>query len=372
MVHMCARPADALPAATASELLEALAVAVAVVDREARVRYINAAGEDLLAASRRHVVGESLWDSLVPEPDLGGRLTAAIEAGESLTAREASLKPVGAGGRACRVDVQASPCQSGQWGPVLVLELSPVERHLRIAREEMLAAQEQANRCLLRGLAHEIRNPLGGLRGAAQLLESELPEPGLREYTRVIVREADRLRELVDRLMGPGRAPAMSRVNVHELTEHVVSLLRAQAQSGVAIATDYDPSLPDARADRDQLIQVLLNLGGNALEALGGAGNLTLRTSSRRRVTIGGQPHRLAACVEFIDDGPGVPPELMDTLFQPMVSGRPEGSGLGLTIAQSLVRRHGGLIECDSVPGATTFRILLPLPEPGAEAGHDG
>jgi len=362
MVHMSAVIPE--PASGASDLLEAMAVAVLVVDRNAEIRYANAAAEDLFSASRRHLVGTSLWQSARLDPDWAGRLEAAIAGAESFSAREVGITPAG-GGSACRVDAQASPCQSGYWGDVLVLELSPVERHLRIAREEMLAAQEQANRSLLRGLAHEIRNPLGGLRGAAQLLEAELGDAGLRDYTQVIVREADRLRDLVDRLMGPGRPPTMAPVNIHELTEHVVSLLHAEAGKDVQITTDYDPSLPDALADRDQLIQALLNLGGNALQALGGSGHLTLRTSSRRRVTIGGMPHRIAACIEVIDDGPGVPPELADTLFQPMVSGRADGSGLGLTIAQSLIRRHGGLIECDSVPGATTFRVLLPLPDPG-------
>lgn len=363
MVHMSAVAPE--PSSHFSDLLEAMAVAVLVVDRGAGIRYVNAAAEDLLAASRRHLVGASLWQSARLKPDWADRLRAAIAGGESLSAREVSLAPAAGGAPSSRVDARASPCLSNQWGDVLVLELSPVERHLRIAREELLAAQEQANRSLLRGLAHEIRNPLGGLRGAAQLLESELPNADLREYTRVIVREADRLRDLVDRLMGPGQPPAMARVNIHELTEHVVHLLRAEAGAGVEIVTDYDPSLPDACADRDQLIQALLNLGGNALQALAGSGRLVLRTSSRRRVTIGGQPHRIAACIEVIDDGPGVPPELLDTLFQPMVSGRAEGSGLGLTIAQSLIRRHGGLVECDSVPGSTTFRLLLPLPEPG-------
>jgi len=362
MVHMSAVIPE--PASGASDLLEAMAVAVLVVDRNAEIRYANAAAEDLFSASRRHLVGTSLWQSARLDPDWAGRLEAAIAGAESFSAREVGITPAG-GGSACRVDAQASPCQSGYWGDVLVLELSPVERHLRIAREEMLAAQEQANRSLLRGLAHEIRNPLGGLRGAAQLLEAELGDAGLRDYTQVIVREADRLRDLVDRLMGPGRPPTMAPVNIHELTEHVVSLLHAEAGKDVQITTDYDPSLPDALADRDQLIQALLNLGGNALQALGGSGHLALRTSSRRRVTIGGMPHRIAACIEVIDDGPGVPSELADTLFQPMVSGRADGSGLGLTIAQSLIRRHGGLIECDSVPGATTFRVLLPLPDPG-------
>ncbi|MDX1610034.1 MAG: nitrogen regulation protein NR(II) [Halofilum sp. (in: g-proteobacteria)] len=350
--------ADQAPA----ELLEALAVAVVVLDGDTVVRYANAAAEDLLASSRKGLIGQSLWRTAAFGSDWGARLERALAAGEALTAREIVLE-VAPAGPTRRVDVHATPWQSDGWGPVLVLELSPLDHHLRIAREERLAAQEQASRSLLRGLAHEIRNPLGGLRGAAQLLEAELPDAGLAEYTRVIVRETERLRDLVDRMMAPATPPQMVPVNIHEVTEHVVSLLQAQAGAGVEIVTDYDPSIPETRGDRDQLVQALLNLGGNALQALDGHGRLTLRTSTRRQHTIGAVPHRLVACVEVIDDGPGVPPALRETLFQPMVSGRADGSGLGLSIAQSLVRRHGGLVECDSVPGETVFRVLLPLPE---------
>lgn len=370
MVHMSARSPDS-PATTApADLVEALAIAVIVLDREARIRYVNAAAEDLLASSRRHLLGLLLSQAAELDPDWHRRLEGAMAERSPLVAREVTLTPMPAG-TTCRVDVQATPWPSPDWGDVLVLELAPLERQLRLAREEMLAAQEQASRRLLRGLAHEIRNPLGGLRGAAQLLAAELPDAQAAEYTRVIVREADRLGALVERMMAPARAPTLAPVNIHEVTEHVVNLLQAEAGAGVAVSTDYDPSIPDALGDRDQLIQALLNLGGNALNALAGQGRVSLRTSTRRRVSIGTVPHRLVACIEVIDDGPGVPPELHDTLFQPMVSGHPKGAGLGLTIAQSLVRRHGGLIECDSVPGETVFRILLPLPEPGAE-GADG
>lgn len=368
MVHMSARLPETPVAAAPADLAEALALAVVVIDGDARIRYANAAAEALLSSSRRHLAGMPLWQAAALEPDWRARFEAAMAERAPVVAREVWLTPL-AGGSPCRIDVQATPWHSPDWGSVLVLELSPLERQLRLAREEMLTAQEEASRRLLRGLAHEIRNPLGGLRGAAQLLSAELSDEQATEYTRVIVREADRLGALVERMMGPSRPPAMAPVNIHEVTEHVVNLLQAQAGPGVVVATDYDPSIPDALADRDQLIQALLNLGGNALQALAGEGRLTLRTSTRRRVSIGTVPHRLVACIELIDSGPGVPPELHDTLFQPMVSGRSEGSGLGLTIAQSLIRRHGGLIECDSVPGETVFRILLPLPEPGAERG---
>lgn len=371
MVQMPAHVPDSAVSPTPAELPEALAEAVIVIGADATVRYVNAAAEDLLAASRRHLVGASLWRIAELEPDWRRRLEEALDEAQPLAAREVALTPAH-GGTRCRVDARASPWQSDELGAVMVLELTPLDRRLRIAREESLAAQEQASRSLLRGLAHEIRNPLGGLRGAAQLLEAELPDERLREYTGVIVREADRLRSLVDRMMGPAQPPAMEPVNIHEVTEHVVRLLKAQAPAGVTLATDYDPSIPDALGDRDQLVQALLNLGGNALDALAGRGRLILRTSTLRRYTIGAVFHRLAACIEVVDDGPGVPPELLDTLFQPMVSGRADGSGLGLTIAQSLVRRHGGLIECDSVPGETVFRVYLPLPPQTTEEDHAG
>ena len=218
---------------------------------------------------------------------------------------------------------------------------------------------------MVRQLAHEIKNPLGGLRGAAQLLERELLDPGLKEYTRVIISEADRLTNLLDSLLGPGRPPAKQLVNVHELLERVYHLLRSEASEGVAVDRDYDPSLPALTADPNHIIQAMLNLGRNAIQALSDASvrapRLILRTRVADNIGIGGRRHRLVASIQFEDNGPGVPAEIRDTIFYPLVSGRADGTGLGLGLAQDMVSRHGGLIEFDSAPGRTIFVIYLPM-----------
>jgi two-component system nitrogen regulation sensor histidine kinase GlnL len=234
-----------------------------------------------------------------------------------------------------------------------------------LTRENALLAQLGGSRLMVRQLAHEIKNPLGGLRGAAQLLERELLDPALREYTRVIISEADRLTNLLDSMLGPGRPPAKQLVNVHELLERVYHLLRSEAPPGVAIERDYDPSLPSLTIDPNHIIQAMLNLGRNAIQALAGATvpapRLTLRTRAVSNASVGAHRHRLVASIQFEDNGPGVPAEIRDTIFYPLVSGRSDGTGLGLGIAQDLVSRHGGLIEFDSTPGRTIFVISLPM-----------
>ncbi len=353
-------------ALSASDVLDGLAGAVLVVAGEALVlRYLNTAAEDLVRLSRRRALGQPLDAVAGLDPDWLERVRAHLASGTPFTAREVSVATHDA--TSVRLaDASVTPIADASGEDRLLVELTPVDRHLRIAREEGLRSQEATNRRLLRGLAHEIRNPLAGLRGAAQLLASEVDDRALGEYTTMIVREADRLRALVDRMVGPVDPPRFEPVNVHRLTEHLAQLLRAEAGDGIAVHTDYDPSIPEMRADGDQLVQALLNLGRNALQALGEQGTITIRTATRRRFTIGTVQHRLVACIEIADDGPGVPRELQESLFQPMVSDRAEGSGLGLTVAQSLVGRHDGLIECDSEPGSTVFRILLPL-----EVGDD-
>jgi len=218
---------------------------------------------------------------------------------------------------------------------------------------------------MVRQLAHEIKNPLGGLRGAAQLLERELLDPALREYTRVIISEADRLTNLLDSMLGPGRPPSKQLINVHELLERVYHLLRSEAPQGVTVDRDYDPSLPPLTVDPNHIIQAMLNLGRNAIQALAGAAvespRLVLRTRAASNVSVGAHRHRLVASIQFEDNGPGVLNEIRETIFYPLVSGRADGTGLGLGIAQDLVSRHGGLIEFDSVPGRTVFLISLPM-----------
>jgi two-component system nitrogen regulation sensor histidine kinase GlnL len=250
----------------------------------------------------------------------------------------------------------------------IVVEMLPLEQHVRQQREERLIDQAQANKELIRNLAHEIKNPLGGIRGAAQLLEMEVEARELKEYTQVIIHEADRLQTLVDRLLAPHRRPhVVGDVNIHEVCERVRSLILAEFPKGLKVVRDYDTSIPDFRGDREQLIQAVLNVAHNACEALAdriarGDAEIVLRTRVARQVTFGKQRYRLALELHVIDNGPGVPELLRDRIFFPLVSGREGGSGLGLTLAQTFVQQHHGLIECDSVPGRTDFKILIPLP----------
>jgi two-component system nitrogen regulation sensor histidine kinase GlnL len=250
----------------------------------------------------------------------------------------------------------------------VIVELLPVEQQTRQEREERLLDQAQANKELIRNLAHEIKNPLGGIRGSAQLLEMELDDKDLTEYTQVIIREADRLQTLVDRLLAPHRRPhVVGDVNIHEVCERVRALILAEFPRGLKVVRDYDISIPEFRGDREQLIQAVLNIAHNAAQALQerlaqGDAQITLKTRILRQVTFGKQRYRLALELHVMDNGPGVPDSIKDRIFFPLISGREGGSGLGLTLAQTFVQQHHGLIECESEPGRTVFKILIPLP----------
>jgi two-component system nitrogen regulation sensor histidine kinase GlnL len=220
---------------------------------------------------------------------------------------------------------------------------------------------------MIRQLAHEIKNPLGGIRGAAQLLERQLDDDEQREYTDVIISETDRLAGLVNTLLGPGGMPNKQPVNVHELLEYVVRLIDAEEWTRLRIHRDYDPGLPEIPLDRDQMVQAFLNLVRNAAAALDGQGTITLRSRAVTNFTIGDTRHRVIASIEIEDDGPGIPHELQDSVFYPLVTSRPEGTGLGLPAAQELISRHGGLIEFDSRPGRTVFYVRIPLQQ---DLGH--
>lgn len=356
------------PTSLESALLDQLTTAVIYLDRHLRVRYLNSAAEVLLGVSVRRVYGMPLR-GLLPEADkFCEKLAEALRADEPYTERE--LRLVLPTAQEAVLDYVVTPLRDIPDTPGLLLELLQQDRHLRISREESLLAQQQVSRLLLRGLAHEIKNPLGGLRGAAQLLEHELETDALREYTGVIMDEADRLQKLVDALLGPDRLPAKRHLNIHEVVEHVRTLVAAEGLDGIQLLTDYDPSLPNLLADRDQLVQAVLNIVRNAVQALtpqaqaGESAAIVLRTRSRRQLTIGARRHRLLVRVDVEDNGPGIPPELLEHVFYPMVTGRPEGSGLGLSIAQDLIARHGGLIECQSQLGLTRFSLFLPLETP--------
>ncbi|MDR9433240.1 MAG: nitrogen regulation protein NR(II) [Spiribacter sp.] len=340
---------------TANSILDHLTRAVVVVDGQCRVQRLNSAAESLFQVSTRQAMNESLMQLFPGLTVLDEAIGQALEQGASYTERE--IRVVMGADRTVTVDCAITPMQ----GPALLLEFEQIDRHLRISRENRLIAQNQAIRELIRGLAHEIKNPLGGLRGAAQLLESELENADQREYTGIIISEADRLRALVNGLLGPDVRLERQPTNLHEVLERVRHLAIAEAPSGLSIVRDYDPSIPLLPAAGDQLIQALLNLVRNALQALGDNGTITLQTRTQRRFTIAETQHRLVARIDVKDDGPGIPAALQDQIFYPMVTGRAQGSGIGLPIAQTLVNQHGGLIECSSEPGCTVFTVWLPL-----------
>ncbi|HJP35856.1 MAG TPA: nitrogen regulation protein NR(II), partial [Gammaproteobacteria bacterium] len=285
-----------------------------------------------------------------------------IEDRRSFTERELELTPVSM--RCLVVDCTVSPWLSSapDAAPKVIIELASVERHQRIQLEENMLLQNQATTALVRGFAHEVKNPLGGIRGAAQLLERELEDRRQAEYTQVIIGEADRLRTLVDKMLGPRAALGKLPVNIHDVLEHVRQLVEAEYGGSVEIRRDYDPSLPELNGDRDQLIQAFLNLVRNAARAIDGTGgSIVVRTRARRKFTIGESVHRLVMRVDVVDTGPGVAPDIADSIFFPMVSGYADGSGLGLPLAQSMVNRQGGLIGFKSEPGCTEFTVWLPM-----------
>ena len=341
-------------------ILENLNTAVMLFNSELRLTYINPAGEMMLAVSARHVLQHHASE-LVPCPDhhVQERLQEALRSRRPFTDREINM--VLGDGRTITVNCTALPLHHFGAEVELLVELTQVDRQLRITREEQLLAQHQSTQALIRGLAHEIKNPLGGLRGAAQLLDQELPDKGLREYTRIIIDEADRLQNLMNRMLGPIRPPRRTEVNIHDVLEHVRGLLLAESPAGPTISRDYDPSIPELLADSDRLIQAFLNLARNGAEAAGESGNLIFQTRVLRQFTIGNKRHRLVLRVSIEDSGPGIPDELRDRIFFPMVTGTRGGTGLGLPIAQDLINRHKGLIECDSQPGKTRFLVYLPL-----------
>jgi len=343
-------------------ILDNIATAVVVLDAKLKVACLNPAAENLFFISERKAIGQPLQHLFSSPNKLLERLQAALNSDHPYTDRSVSIQLNN--NAQVTINYTATPYRADDDQLYLLMELARIDHHIRIAHEETLMAQQQASTILVRGLAHEIKNPLGGLRGAAQLLERELPSAELREYTQIIIGEADRLQNLMDRMLGPHQRPNISSTNIHEITERVRQLMQADQEQypNIQIKTDYDPSIPPLMADRDRLIQALLNIGNNAMQAIGRkTGTISIITRTLRRITIGQTAHRLVVQVQIRDDGPGVPAEMLPNIFYPMITGRSDGSGLGLSIAQSLVNLHHGLIECHSQPGDTVFNILLPL-----------
>jgi two-component system nitrogen regulation sensor histidine kinase GlnL len=259
------------------------------------------------------------------------------------------------------INFSATPLFKNEQVSEILVEMQQVDNHLRISKEEQLLSQQNTARLLVRGLAHEIKNPLGGLRGAAQLLDLELRDPELKEYTQIIIAESDRLQGLMDKMLGPNKLPNKKAINIHEVLERVRQLVQAESSGNLAIKSDYDPSIPDIQADRDQLIQAILNIAKNAVQALNGQGNIVIKTRIHRQITIGRKRYKLAVKCDITDNGPGIDADMMNQIFYPMITGRADGTGLGLSIAQALINQHNGLIECSSEPGNTVFSIFLPI-----------
>lgn len=350
------------------DILDNISTGVLGLNGDLLVTSLNAAGEALLKTSAARCIGTHARQLVLDNGEWLANLEQVSRTRTALTRRGMPLTLHT--GQEIHIDLTITPlAQPGREQPSsLLVELQPVDRLLKISREEGLLHAQETTRAVIRGLAHEIKNPLGGVRGAAQLLARELPSEELAEYTRVIIREADRLRDLVDRLLGPHQQLLLQPLNIHEILEHVRNLILAESDNRVTFIRDYDPSLPEIHADRTQLIQVVLNIMRNAMQVAPDPDTcvITVRTRSRRQFTIGTELHRLICQVDIIDNGPGVPRELEHAIFVPMVTGRAEGTGLGLAIAQSVINHHGGLLECVSEPGNTCFTLYIPMRQENA------
>ncbi len=339
---------------------DALSTAVVVLDKSLIIQHMNAAAENLFGQSRMRVISKP-YTTLLQADVVKEHLQSVLKTKEPQTLRECYLK--GKYKEGITLDCVANPLlRIGKLHGV-VLELHRKDYQLRISREEQLLSQQEATQTLVRGMAHEIKNPLGGIRGAAQLLESELASEELKEYTNIIISEADRLKKLVDRMLGSPEPIKNEVVNIHEVLERVRKLVLADIPEDVELRFDYDPSIPNLNADRDNLIQVVFNIAGNAIKAVGDSGKILFKTRVLRNFTINHKTHRLALRLDIIDNGQGVPDDIRDKLFFPMISGSAKGTGLGLSIAQSMANRHNGVIEFESEAGKTCFTLLLPIVE---------
>ena len=352
-------------------ILDNLSTAVILLNTDLNIEYINPASENLFQISKRQAAGANLKRLMNIDKGFIERLQDAIHNCHPITEHEAGITL--SDGREITIDYHLNPIQLTNQKMQLMLEISHMDRHIRIAREEKLLNEQHATRNLVRGMAHEIKNPLGGLRGAAQLLERELPNTDLKEYTQIIIGEADRLQSLVDRMLGPNNIPKKHNVNIHQILEHVRQLIQVDLpeDSHIHFKLDYDPSLPEIMADSDMMIQIVLNITRNAVQALEGNGDISFKTRPLRNFTIGHTHHRLVLQVDIKDNGPGIAEDLREQIFYPMVTGRAQGTGLGLSIAQSLINQHGGLIKVRSRPKETIFTLYLPLSvSPPAKRQH--
>ncbi len=339
-------------------LLQSLTTAVLLLDDKLRVLGANAAAEALMRVSEQRMLQQRLPDLLLYSSLSVARLYRAARQTGSFTDSEVQLHFID--GRHSLIDLTVSTIEYQQQ-KALLLEVKIIDQQRRISQENIQWAQQQAAKEMIRGLAHEIKNPLGGLRGAAQLLQRQLDGPELREFTQIIIEQADRLRNLVDRLLGPNTPGQFTWHNIHAVIEKIRTLVQLDDIGNITLTRDYDPSIPDVWIDADKIQQALLNIVRNSVQALQGKGEIIIVTRVQRQQMIHGKRHPLCAEIKVIDNGPGIPPNLRDTLFYPMVTGKQDGTGLGLSIAQNVIDHHQGKVECHSWPGHTEFVIYLPI-----------
>jgi two-component system, NtrC family, nitrogen regulation sensor histidine kinase GlnL len=368
-----------MPSASIFSGLDLLSTAVFIVDSNLRIQYVNPAAESLLSTPAKSLLGVDCLRLLPARDELATKFAAACHDDQGFSEHDITIGYNGHGHARVAMTVSAIELQPPYR---LMIECSPLDQRIKIDREEKIIERQQVNRELLRNLAHEIKNPLGGIRGAAQLLESELATRDHKEFTQVIIKEVDRLQSLMNRMLSPVRLPHPEPLNVHEVLEHVRSLLLVEfaavvkpsathpGRDGLAVVRDYDISLPLLTADREQLVQAVLNVARNAAQVMKGRGQITFGTRIARGVTLNRERYRMAIMIHISDNGPGVPEELKSRIFYPLVTGREGGTGLGLAIAQDLVSQHRGMIEFESMPGATRFTLLLPLLETGAHTSY--
>lgn len=340
------------------KILDNISQAILLFNSDLKLIYINTAGEVLFDDSARHLLGKSAQDIFGSNTILIDDLLQCIARNEGLFDRELALELFH---KKITISFSVTPILENPQQVELLIELQQLDRHIRISKEEQLITQEHISRMLMRGFAHEIKNPLGGLRGAAQLLELELQTDDLKEYTQIIIEESDRMKALIDKMLGPNKLPNKVTLNIHEALERVRQLVQAEVSDRIIIKRDYDPSIPELKADKNQLIQAFLNILRNASQAIVDAGEITLRTRIYRQMTIAGKRHRLVARIDIIDNGSGIQPEFIDQIFYPMITGRSNGTGLGLPISQSIINQYHGIIECSSSAENTVFSIYLPV-----------
>lgn len=343
-------------------LIDNMNTAVLVFDNQFLLQFMNSAAENLLNTSLHRCHKQAVNHIFIEDHGIAEGLIKASTNQQLFTKRHTQLFLPTL--ETVTVDYTVTPTQENQQ-PLLLMEIQAIDRALKISKEEMLVSSQEISKQLIRGLAHEIKNPLGGLRGAAQLLERELPSPELKDYTHIIIKEADRLRNLVDQMLGPNHLTTTSNINIHEILEHIRKLLKAETHNRLTIHFDYDPSLPEISGDKAQLIQAMLNIARNGVEAMLEHGtenpSLLFKTRIQRNITIGRESLRLALRVDIEDNGPGIKEELRENLFFPMVTGRDHGTGLGLSIAQTIIGQHKAMVQFESEPGKTTFSIYFPL-----------